>query len=204
VTLWWEQGYPRVTPVTRTLLEYWTRPERERRLFFCQIEALETLIFLTEAAPKLSDASILNKLAEALAAAGTPLPRQACKMATGSGKTVVMVMIIAWQALNKRRYLTDRRFSDAFLAIAPGITIRDRLRVILPSDPNNDYQALDLVPVESLADLGTGKIVIHNFHAFKPRDWGEAGRFTKRFSPGVSRPHSLSRRHRWSAGFAAS
>src|SRR5262249_52710330 len=93
--------------------------------------------FIPIAAPKLSDASILNKLAEALSAAGTKLPRQACKMATGSGKTVVMAMIIAWQSLNKHRNPTDRRFSDAFLAVAPGITIRDRLRVILPSDPNN-------------------------------------------------------------------
>src|SRR5947209_6820299 len=153
--------------------------DRERRLFFCQIEALETLIFLTETAPKSSDTGILNKLSIALAEAGTRLPRHACKMATGSGKTVVMAMIVAWQTLNKRRNPSDRRFSDAFLAVAPGITIRDRLRVVLPSDPKNDSQTMDLVPVESLADLGTAKVVITNFHAFKPRDWGEAGKLTK-------------------------
>jgi type III restriction enzyme len=107
VDLWREQSYPGITPVTRSLLEYWTRSDRERRLFFCQVEALETLIFLTEAAPKGSDAGILNKLADALAAAGTPPPRQACKMATGSGKTVVMAMVVAWQTLNKRRAKAD-------------------------------------------------------------------------------------------------
>jgi type III restriction enzyme len=179
VDLWRGQGYPGITPVTRSLLEYWTRPDRERRLFFCQVEALETLIFLTESAPKGADAGILNRLADALATAGTPLPRQACKMATGSGKTVVMAMAVAWHTLNKRRAPADRRFSDAFLVVTPGITIRDRLRVVLPSDPHNYYQALDLVPPEALAELGTAKIVITNFHAFKPRDRGEAGKLTK-------------------------
>src|SRR4029077_16817901 len=111
--------------------------------------------------------------------AGTPLFRQASKMATGSGKTVVMAMVIPWHTLNKRRYPKDRRFSDAFLVVTPGITVRDRLRVILPSDPNNYYLALDLVPAESLGDLGTAKVIITNYHAFKARDRGEAGKLTK-------------------------
>src|SRR5438309_12003686 len=103
VALWRDRGYPGVTPVTRALLEYWQRPDREKRLFFCQVEALETLVYLAEAAERSGDAGILNRLREALAAAGTPLFRQACKMATGSGKTVVMAMAIAWHTLNKRR-----------------------------------------------------------------------------------------------------
>jgi type III restriction enzyme len=179
VALWRGRGYPDVTPVTRALLDYWRRPDRERRLFFCQLEALETLIYLAEAAEKAGDAGILNKLREALTAAGTPLSRLASKMATGSGKTVVMAMTVAWHVLNKRRYPNDRRFSDAFLVVTPGITIRDRLRVLLPSDPHNYYQALDIVPAEHLADLGTAKIVITNFHAFLPKDRGDAGRLTK-------------------------
>src|SRR5262245_26584732 len=92
VALWRDRDYPGITPVTRGLLEHWKRGDRERRLFFCQVEALETLIFLAEAAEKGGEVGILNKLRESLAAAGTPLPRQACKMATGSGKTVVMAM----------------------------------------------------------------------------------------------------------------
>ncbi len=177
--LWRNRGYPDITPVTCGLLEYWQRKDRELRLFFCQVEALETLIYLAEAAEKWGDAGILNQLRDDLTAAGTPLLRQACKMATGSGKTVVMAMLLAWHTLNKRRYPQDRRFSDAFLIVTPGITIKDRLRVLLPSDPHNYYQALDLVPVEHLADLGTAKVVITNFHAFKARELGEAGKLTK-------------------------
>jgi type III restriction enzyme len=179
VALWRDRNYPDITPVTRSLLEYWQRPDRERRLFFCQVEALETLIYLAEAAAKSGDAGILNLLREDLAAAGTTLFRQACKMATGTGKTVVMAMIIAWHTLNKRRAPTDSRFTDAFLLLTPGITIRDRLRVLLPSDPNNYYQFLDLVPPEHLADLGTAKVVITNYHAFHPKDRGDAGKLTK-------------------------
>jgi type III restriction enzyme len=179
VSLWRDRGHPDVTPVTRNLLAYWTAAERERRLFFCQIEALETLVYLTEAASKSNDDALLNQLREAVTAAGTPLPRQACKMATSSGKTIVMAMLIAWQTLNRLAYPSSGRFSDAFLIVTPGITIRDRLRVLLPSDPNNVYRELDLVPAESLADLGTAKIVITNYHAFKPRERGDAGKLTK-------------------------
>jgi type III restriction enzyme len=113
------------------------------------------------------------------AAAGTSLFRLAAKMATGSGKTLVMGMAIAWHTLNRRAYPSSGRFADAFLIVTPGITIRDRLRVLLPSDPHNYYRALDLVPAEALADLGTAKIVIANFHAFKPRERGDAGKLTK-------------------------
>jgi type III restriction enzyme len=179
VSLWRAQDYPNITPVTRGLLEYWQRADRERRLFFCQVEALETLIYLAEAAAKSGDAGILNQLRDDLEAAWTTLSRQACKMATGSGKTVVMAMIVAWHTLNKRRAPTDGRFSDAFLIVTPGITIRDRLRVLLPSDPHNYYQALDLVPAEHLADLSTAKVVITNYHAFKAKERGDAGKLTK-------------------------
>jgi type III restriction enzyme len=101
-------------------------------------------------------------------------------MATGSGKTVVMSMLIAWQMLNKRRYPHDNRFTDAFLVVAPGITIRDRLRVLLPSDPNNYYKDLDIVPPEYRGDLGTARVVVANFHGFKLREKGDAGGLTKR------------------------
>ncbi|HTU93189.1 MAG TPA: hypothetical protein VMF69_24125 [Gemmataceae bacterium] len=117
VALWRDQGYPGITPVTRSLLEYWTRLDRERRLFFCQIEALETLIYLTEAASKSNDEHIFNQLRDAAAAAGTPLLRLAAKMATGAGKTIVMAMLIAWNTLNRLAYPSSGRFSDAFLIV---------------------------------------------------------------------------------------
>lgn len=176
IALWRTQGYPSITPATRRLLEYWTRTDRERRLFFCQIEALETFIYLTESAEKSGDAAILSRLKDA---SGSPLFRLACKMATGAGKTVVMAMLIAWHTLNRLASSRSGCFGDAFLIVAPGITIRDRLRVLLPSDPNNYYRALDLVPCHALADLGTAKIVITNYHAFKAKDRGDAGRLTK-------------------------
>jgi type III restriction enzyme len=182
VKQWRDRGCPDITPVTRALLEHWHAADRFRPLFFCQLEALETLIFMTEVAKqtKYGHDWIEKYLREKASEAGTDLFRVACKMATGSGKTVVMSMLIAWQVLNKRRYPHDKRFTDAFLVVAPGITIRDRLRVLLPSDPNNYYKELDIVPVEYRGDLGTAKVVVTNFHAFKLREKGDAGGLTKR------------------------
>lgn len=182
VNKWRDLGWPDVTAMTRSLLLHWTDITRPRRLFFCQIEALETLIYLTEVAKqtKIGETWIDDHLKQAAIAAGTDLHRVACKMATGSGKTVVMSMLVAWQTLNKRRNPKDARFTDSFLVVAPGITIRDRLRVLLPSDPNNYYKELDIVPPEYRSDLGTAKIVVTNFHAFKRRETGDAGGLTKR------------------------
>ncbi|AMV38779.1 BPTD_3080 family restriction endonuclease [Planctomyces sp. SH-PL62] len=179
---WRDLGRPDITPVTRALLDHWHAEDRFRALFFCQLEALETLIYITEVAKqtKYGDVWIENYLREKAEEAGTDLFRVACKMATGSGKTVVMSMLIAWQVLNKRRYPRDNRFTDAFLVVAPGITIRDRLRVLLPSDPNNYYRELDVVPAEYRGDLGTARIVVTNYHAFKLREKGDAGGLTKR------------------------
>src|SRR5262249_15427085 len=182
VKTWRDLGWPDVTAVTRALLEHWTAEDRFRPLFFCQVEALETLIYITEVAKqtKYGEQWIELYLKEKAEQAGTELFRVACKMATGSGKTVVMSMLIAWQVLNKRRNPRDGRFTDAFLVVTPGITIRDRLRVLLPSDPNNYYRQLDIVSPEYRGDLGTARVAITNFHAFKLREKGEAGGLTKR------------------------
>ena len=91
-------------------------------------------------------------------------------MATGSGKTVVMAMLMAWQALNKMASPQDVRFSDTFLIVAPGITIRDRLRVLLPNDPQNYYRQRDILPTDLMQELQRAKILITNFHAFKFRE----------------------------------
>jgi type III restriction enzyme len=179
VDLWRRGGYLGITPITRSLLEYWTNPEREHRLFFCQIEALETAIYITEAARKYGDGWIENELRSANDGSNPGLPRIALKMATGSGKTVVMAMLIAWQALNKLANTQDPRFSDTFLIITPGITIRDRLRVLLPNDPDNYYRRLDVLPPDSLERLGQAKILITNFHAFQLRETVSAGKLTK-------------------------
>ena len=171
-----------MTATTRGLLQHWTDPARSRRLFFCQVEALETLIFIAEAAKqsKSGQAWIDEALRDAAAAAGTGLFRLACKMATGSGKEVALAMVVAWQTLNERHNPKDARLAAAFLVVAPGVTTRDRLRVLFPAEPSNYYRELDLVSAESRADLGSARIVVTNSHAFQWHQTGYAGGLTKR------------------------
>jgi type III restriction enzyme len=160
VKLWRQGGYGGVTPTTAKLLAYWNDPQREKKLFFCQIEALETTIYVTEIGRKFGDAWIENAIRAANDSSNPGLPRTAFKMATGSGKTVVMAMIIAWHTLNKLANPQDARFSDTFLIITPGITIRDRLRVLLPNDPQNYYRQRDIVSAQLLEHLCQAKIII--------------------------------------------
>jgi type III restriction enzyme len=182
VALWRQGGHVGVTPTTAHLLAWWTDPAREKKLFFCQVEALETAIYLTEVAHKYGDGWMENELRAANDSSNPGLPRVAFKMATGSGKTVVMAMLIAWHALNKRANPQDARFSDTFLVVTPGITIRDRLRVLLPNDPENYYRQRDVVPVGHLDQLGQARIVITNYHAFAPREKSEGSRLTRQLS----------------------
>lgn len=179
VALWRQRNREGVTRTTARLLEHWTRADRERRLFFCQIEALETAIYLTEIAERYGDAWIEARLREFAAEHNPDLHRLAFKMATGSGKTVVMAMLIAWHTLNKLANPRDARFGDSFLVVTPGITIRDRLRVLLPSDPEACYRGWDIVPVDLLPEMGKAKIVVTNFHAFLRRERVSAGKLTK-------------------------
>ena len=162
-----------VTPETARLLQHW-RSHRfaEYRPFFCQIEAMETLIWLTEVAPSRGRQGrvFLDHLTGANEQANPGLPRLALKLATGAGKTTVMAMLIAWQTLNAVRRPQSRNFTRGFLVVTPGITIRDRLRVLQPNDPDSYYQSRELVPADMLQDLNKAKIVITNFHAFKRRE----------------------------------
>ena len=179
VALWRSGGYVGVTPTTAKLITYWTDPNREKKLFFCQNEALETAIYITEVAKKYGDAWIENRVREGNDTSNPGLPRTAFKMATGSGKTVVMAMLIAWHTLNKHANPQDIRFSDTFLVVTPGITIRDRLRVLLPNDPQNYYRQRDIIPAELQEQLGQAKILITNYHAFQLREKIAAGKITK-------------------------
>jgi len=179
VSRWRTGGYQGVTKTTRLLLGHWKQEDRNRRLFFCQVEALETAIFIAEVASKYGEAWIENELRRANESANPLLYRVAFKMATGSGKTVVMAMLIAWQALNKFANPQDGRYTDSFLIVTPGITIRDRLRVLLPNDPQNYYRQLETVPADLLSELSKTKIIVTNFHAFKLRETISAGRLTK-------------------------
>ncbi|HBG74914.1 MAG: restriction endonuclease [Chloroflexi bacterium GWB2_49_20] len=163
----------KVTPETARLLQHWrNHPFADIRPFFCQVEAVETLIWLTEVAPKggKREKELLERMTNASHEANPGLERIALKMATGSGKTTVMAMIIAWQTINALRYPTSNRFTRGFLVVTPGITIRDRLRVLQPNDPDSYYKDRELVPNDLLPELGKTKIVITNYHAFKMRE----------------------------------
>jgi type III restriction enzyme len=170
VDLWRARGYPRVTAITRNLLEHWADPTRENRVLYAQREAAETAIYLTEVAGREGNTAWNQRLATENTAHNDGLPRVGLKMATGTGKTVVMAMIITWQTLNKVTNPQDSRFAKRFLVVAPGITIRDRLRVLVPGDPGNYYDQRDLVPAKHQRDLREAQVVITNYHAFSPRD----------------------------------
>ena len=162
-----------VTPETARLLQHWrTHRFSSFQPFFCQIEAMETLIWLTEVAPKRGreERVFLDHLAGANEQANPGLARLALKLATGAGKTTVMAMLIAWQTVNAVRRPNSRNFTRGFLVVTPGVTIRDRLRVLSPDDPDSYYQSRELVPPDMLPDLHKAKIVITNFHAFKRRE----------------------------------
>ncbi len=161
-----------VSPETARLLKHWRHHRFEGiRPFFCQIEAVETAIWLCEVAPRLGQrvARFWAHVEGGNAQANPLLLRMALKLATGAGKTTVMAMLIAWQTVNACRHPDSRRFSRGFLIVAPGITIKDRLRVLMPSDPDSYYRHREIVPPDMLAEIDRAKIVITNYHAFKPR-----------------------------------
>jgi type III restriction enzyme len=161
-----------VTPETARLLQHWRDHEFTGvRPFFCQIEAVETAIWLTEVAPNDRHGKrFLEHLKNANNDANPELMRLALKLATGAGKTTVMAMLIAWQTVNAVRRPQSKRFTRGFLVVTPGITIKDRLRVLQPNDPDSYYASRELVPGDMLDDVNRAKIVITNYHAFKRRE----------------------------------
>ena len=161
-----------VTPETARLLQHWRSHNFSGvRPFFCQVEAVETAIWLTEVAPQSKAGKrFLEHLANANGEANPGLMRLALKLATGAGKTTVMAMIIAWQTVNAVRRSGSKNFTRGFLIVAPGLTIKERLRVLQPNDPDSYYKDRELVPNDMLEDINKAKIVITNYHAFKLRD----------------------------------
>ncbi len=159
VKAWRAANYPGATGITRRLLEHWYDPNQREgmRFFYCQLEAIETLMWLTESHE--SDRQGIE-----IPSDGGAFPRWCSKMATGSGKTIVMAMVIAWQTLNKASYPQDARYSKHFIAIAPGLTVRNRLAVLVPDAPGNYFDLFHIVPTAMLDKLRQAKVVIHNWH----------------------------------------
>jgi type III restriction enzyme len=174
VKAWREAGYPGVTRITKRLLDHWRDPEEfdARRFFFCQLEAVETLIWLLEA-------PAAERVGIEITGDGGTFARQCCKMATGSGKTIVMAMVIAWHILNKVANPQDARFSRNVLVIAPGLTVKSRLAVLEPAGAGNYYEAFNIVPSALLDSLRQGKVLIRNWHALA---WDSEEQIKKRRS----------------------
>lgn len=167
VKVWREADYPGASGITKRLLQHWRdRDQRDanRQFFFCQLEAIETLMWLTEAPAS-------ERTGIEVRGDGGPFPRLCCKMATGSGKTILMAMLIAWQAVNKVTYPQDKRFSKNFLLIAPGLTVKSRLQVLVPGTPGNFYSEFQIIPPgleDKLRQGHTCRVMIHNWHKL---DW---------------------------------
>jgi type III restriction enzyme len=222
---WRNTNYEGATPVTKQLLGQWSRTTgAPRRLFFCQREAAETIIYLVEilgsgkkprwkpalsvedyqrlmrgekptgltlvegkAFPKLVDVPNEADLAA--------LIRFGCKMATGSGKTVVMAMLVAWAFCNRGRVPGDERFPNAALIVCPNLTIKERLQVLRPENPDNYYVAFDLVPSPLMPELLKGKVLVTNWHLFNPEsEHTESGRSYTVVNKGAERPEAFARR----------
>jgi type III restriction enzyme len=182
---WRKRDYPNATGISRRLLKHWRdREQRQFPFFFCQIEAIETLIWLTEASPA-------EKQGIVIPGDGGPFERLCSKMATGTGKTLVMSMLISWQVLNKASNPQDTRYSKSILVVGPGLTVKQRLQVLKPSDPANYYDAFNIVPDGMRPLLNQAKVQIENRHALEPIDPNAGPKVVKK---GPEGPEAFCRR----------
>jgi type III restriction enzyme len=246
VRRWRDSDYRGATNVTRELLKWWTNTERSRRLFFCQCEAVETLIYLAEIRIlgrstktgfrkfAISDNNLQRLLRgerpiaegeveldrfdgktvkvspfQDLAATAffptlvdiptsskmVPLQRMGCKMATGSGKTVVMSLLIAWSFCNRAVNPNSKEFPNAVLVCCPNLTVKERLQVLRPDHPMNYYEAFDLVPTNLRHHLHKGRVLIENWHKFSPEsEHKEGDRSYSVVNKGPETPETMARR----------
>jgi type III restriction enzyme len=226
VRRWRKSNYENATPVTKQLLAHWSRSDRPRRLFFCQLEAVETIIYLREilASGKRprwhANLKLGMKDYQLLCSGKKPsfimetrlnvypslidvpneleslwLTRYGCKMATGSGKTVVMAMLIAWAFCNSGRRPGDERFPSAALVVCPNLTIKERLQVLRPNYEDNYYTAFDIVPSQLMPEVKKGKVLIENWHRFAPESPNiESGKSYVVVNKGEESPEAFARR----------
>ena len=178
VRAWREAEYPGASGISKRLLQHWRDPEQRdsnRRFFFCQLEAIETLMWLVEAPAS-------DRVGIEIPGDGGLFPRLCCKMATGSGKTILMAMVIAWQVLNKVTYPQDKRFSKNVLLIAPGLTVKNRLEVLVPGTTGNYYTEFQIIPPGLEDKLRQGQSCrVHKLNWHK-LDWESEAQILKKRS----------------------
>ncbi len=218
VRRWREANYPGASPVSRELLRHWARPDRPRRLFFCQREAVESILYLAEIRlagkaarlrfkPELAEEDLQRMLrgekpsfieadrATFPTLSDEGLRRLGCKMATGSGKTVVMAMLIAWAFCNRGRNPASREYPNGVLVCCPNLTVKERLQVLRPENPQNYFAAFDLVPLKYRPLLQGGKVLVTNWHAFAPESpHVENGKSYAVVNKGPETPETFARR----------
>jgi type III restriction enzyme len=204
VARWRDSGFEGVTPITRELLRHWASPDRRRRLFFCQLEAAQTVIYLAEILrsgrrPRFNPVFPTTDLARLVdtphKADLLPLTRFGCKMATGSGKTVVMAMLIAWAFCNRGRNPSDERFPNAVLVCCPNLTVKERLQVLRPEHDQNYYAEFDIVPARVRPLMQNGKVLVENWHRFAPEsEHHESGKSYTVVNKGAESPEAFARR----------
>jgi type III restriction enzyme len=183
VRAWREGGYLGTAGVTRRLLEWWFERDEERkalgkRFFFCQQEAIETVIYLYEVQSR-------RRMPET-----GDLVRYALKLATGTGKTVVMSLLVTWSTLHKRK-VSGSPLSANFLVLVPNLTVRDRVSGMPrgdgldPSGEHNLYDAFEMVPPE-YKDEFHPNVIVKNWQSIPleakrddwvPEDVASEGRF---------------------------
>ncbi len=181
-----------VTRTTQRLLQHWRDKIREPRLFFCQIEALETAIYINEIEARyineveerkrksaVAGESLSVMLEKARKEEATSLLRIAFKMATGTGKTLVMSMLIAYHYLNRKAEPKDKRFAESFLVVSPNLTIKDRLEVLKPNSKNNYYQKHKLVPSEMMEEMRQATVVVTNYHTLQHKGMGDGSKIVR-------------------------
>ena len=190
VAEWKKQGYPGLTRTTLELIEWWTREGRKQNLFYAQLEAALTVIFLKEGRQDFLQGITIprDEPSEEIKQSDgyTGFERYACKMATGTGKTTVMGMLAAWSILNKVNSRGDSRFSDTVLVICPNVTIKNRLEELKPERGEASiYRTRDLVPERLMPTLAQGRVIPYNWHIFEPRGIETGGTAAKVNKAGV-------------------
>ncbi len=185
---WRKRDYQGATKVTRELIDLWRAPDRAQPLFYAQLEAAETVIFLVEGPSDLLQGIKVPTDEPSPAAKEVghkAFQRDALKMATGSGKTTVMGMLAAWSILNKVADPQNAAYSDTVLIVCPNVTIRDRLQELDPERAELSlYRTRELVPAHRMTELRRGEVFVTNWHNLERRETrdvnGQGARVVKR------------------------